>query len=289
MPIRFHNYQILNFENSMLLGSGKGVNKITHKALQDALQEIKKIGPDALYEHQTSEILGKYDLNISEAIAYLKKVLPYETDARSPIYTQIVIFMKPETKTHFQTHLDFSSGPCKLTYEEPYADKVLLDDHKNTLFLIIEEQLDPEKLRPFYYSLASVFPTAGIMTGFFTPGFFTLTAPFIAEVGNPCLFCRLLRLQHYEEQRPGESAWTRLLAFASKSQTTVLTDSPTRWHVALAGLLARERVLKFTSTQSFMSQDSGMFSSTIDLMSGRILEESTSHWQLCDCLGVFPC
>ena len=273
----------------MLVGSAKGVNRIAHTELKAALYDIKKSAPDSLHEDQAKAILAKHGITSDDAFEYLKTIIPFDSDAKRPFYTKLVIMSSRAIHEILKPLINSRPKPCQIFYEESYSDKLFTEDHSSTLFLLIEEQLNPTKLKNFYYSLASNFPSSGIVVGYFSPGHFTLTAPFISEVGNPCVFCKLSRLQHYEDQKTGQSAWTRLLSFANKHHTAVFGESPTPLQTHLACLLANEQVLKYTTAQGVRLQDNNMLSSSINLTSGHVVEESTSHWCLCDCLGMPSC
>ncbi|WP_414707225.1 McbB family protein [Pseudomonas sp. UBA4617] len=155
-----------------------------------------------------------------------------------------------------------------------------------TLYVFAYSKLKPEELRTTYSELSKNNSDCGISVGFVSHPFFHLTEPYIPSIGNPCAFCTLDRLAHYENLRASQHHWSRIWSFC-QSNKIELPRTPLdelQSTLILGNIVSFTN--KFTSFQKTkITQDQFLLSRTLNLSDGSFTEDSSIHWPLCQCIG----
>ncbi len=102
---------------------------------------------------------------------------------------------------------------------------------------------------------------------------------------NPCAFCTLDRITHYETLRSSQHHWSKILTFC-RAQKIDLPKTPIDdLQTALIIGTITSFISKFTQPQkSKITQDRVLLSRTLNLDDGTLIEDSSFHWPLCQCL-----
>jgi|GEM_PF-7009149 len=284
MRIKIQNYEILNFENYSLIGSEKGISRINSKKLITALEELKPICEKTIDLETLESILAKYDLEkpISEQLHHHLKI---QYDVPPNYFDSVYIFHDwKERKQHTINLLD-SEIPLPLTHLPLHLNALNSVTHERSLIILLPGSHNTSELKHIYFEASNTLPKSFIICGYFSPATFTVTQPYSADLGNPCLFCSLSRAIHFETQADGACAWSAMLNFCTSNSADFQNPKLSMLqHSMVVGLISKKINTILSSTNHKLFQDNILTNSTVDLNNGRVAEEILPHWHMCDCL-----
>ncbi|NWA03850.1 McbB family protein [Pseudomonas gingeri] len=283
MNISIQNYEILNFPNEDLIVSERGISKISSLSLLNALKTIKNRNQKNISKEEINEILIENDLDPEAAFSFLEKTLNIKKPISDYFFKKIAIihdFQESELEKTLATELylpvDFHHFPSP-------TSKIKNKNRK--FFFILLNSYDYASLKKLYFEIASNAPQSAISVGSMIGNSFYISPPYIPEIGNPCHFCNVDRLESNDQSSQRENNWIKLLKFFKgrnspipPSQHTLLQRS------MILGAIANHINFYTTPGNEKRHQDSIFLTSHIDIHKGLITEENLSHWFMCDCL-----
>ena len=282
--LRIYNYEILNFDAQPTVFSSTGFTRITDPKIAKALQHITERQSKHIEQHELEKIIESEALQPERTLRFLKSIsiigeptqLPYFKNTIACIDWQI-----PDTlKNHIEKRPDNKIQIIK-------TSELNTNTHPSpTLFLLAYSKLTPEELRRTYTELSKNNPDCGISVGFVSNTFFHLTETYIPSLGNPCAFCTLDRIAHYENLRASQHHWSKIWSFCQSNNI----DLPTAIIDDLQSTLILGTIVSFTKKythfqKSKFTQDQALLSRTLNLTDGTFTEDSSIHWPLCQCIG----
>lgn len=282
--LRIYNYEILNFDTEPLIFSTNGFTQITNPKIVRALQRIEETHSKYIKHHDLEKILRDEDLHPNRAIDFLKSLLIIGEPTEPPHFQNIIIYHDLEISGELKNHLE------KILHGRLQIKKISLCEpsHTNspTLFVFICAKIRPDSLRATYTQILDLNPDCGASIGFISGNYFHLTEAHIPSIGNPCAFCTLDRIAHYETLRTSQHHWSKIWTFCRDNSI----DLPKVSIDELQKSLIFGTTLSFTSKlaqppKSKTTQDQVLLSRTINLETGKTSEDASIHWPLCQCLG----
>lgn len=285
MNINISNYEILNFRTSTFTVSNKGISRITSEDMVSALQELQKRREQSLSKDDINEVLRRHGLAAEEAYEFLGSAL-----SLSPVKTcyfkdiqiihdwpgEIIPLFKEELRDnltiqdikHFNTD-QLSDAPCFIA--------ILLDNYNYS------------SLKALYFSIAAASPGSAIVVCHRENSTFSISPPFIPEVGNPCYFCRIDRLISYERCESSRDGWDKLLTFCKDDGCALPAQSLTtlQRHWAVGNIIRIIDSYTNKETEGFF-QDSVLTGAMVQLENGSFAPSTTAHWGMCECLHGGP-
>lgn len=285
MQIRINNYEILNFDTDTLLYSEKGITKIHSPNLERALRAIKETHLPETTTGQLNRVFQEHNLEPDEVLEFLKQVLTISQIKENPYFNKAHIYHDWEITSELTKYITKNTNATisltKLNYDTPIIPA------QKTFFVLSSLTLNPSKLRDLYFKTCRENTDCAICIGFISGNCFHLTEPFVPEIGNPCAFCVIDRIISYETQRPGFSLWTKMLNFCQTNRISLPPQplDPLQLTLILSAIVKSITTLT-TSQPRKVTQDSTLQSTTLNLESGFITKQSTSHWLMCECLRL---
>ncbi|MHC6224737.1 McbB family protein [Pseudomonas sp. X10] len=281
--LKICNYEILNFETEPLVYSAKGITKITNPNLASALHKIIKLKETGVAPSLIEEILKEEGVHAQSALQFLKDIAILSNDIPAPYFSKAVIYCDWQISPNTE-YLANRQNPIQIEIRD--LDKNYKPQEPSpTLFILASLKLDYKETRKKYHALIKNNPTSAISMGFISGGHFHLTEPYIPTIKNPCAFCTIDRIIHYESQRSSHHPWSRVLAFCHNHNLPSPKTEIDEFQNALILGAILKIAKKFTTHQtSKTTQDRVLQSITIELDSGRLVEEPSIHWPLCECL-----
>lgn len=282
--LRIYNYEILNFDAQPTVFSSAGFTRITDPKLEKALQHMTEIESKYIPQHELEQLLEGEALQPERAISFLKSILIIGEQTQLPHFKNAIACIDweiPETlKEHIEKRPD---NKIKITR----TSELDTNTHPEpTLFILAYSKLKPEELRTIYTQLSKNNPDCGISVGFVSNHFFHLTEVYIPSIGNPCAFCTLDRISHYESLRASQHHWSKIWSFCQKNNI----DLPKTTLDELQSALTLGTIVSFTNKfthfqKSRFTQDQFLLSRTLNFSDGSFTEDSSTHWPLCQCIG----
>jgi len=282
--IKLCNYEILYFDNTPAVFSSKGVTKINSTSLLTVLEQYLPFKNTHVSLQEFTQTLKSQHLNTEQSLSFLSSIGITTKAAPEPYLQHAVIasdwLLPASLKTAFieetATKLEF------VPLEEVRHHQAL----KSTLYVIICNQIKISDLKEIYFDLCTKNTNHAVSLGFSSPTHFHLTEPFLPEIGNPCAFCTLERMAHYQSFRPSNNPWTKLVSFCSQkgiATPTVPTDLLSK--TLILGMVVRSIKPFLDSYCTRTTQDVCLQATTLELNTGFIKRSASIHWPLCDCLG----
>ncbi|UQB78913.1 McbB family protein [Pseudomonas shirazica] len=285
--LRIHNYEILNFDSEPMIFSSTGFTKITDPKLAKALRHIADTQSSLLHRDELEQILTKEGLHLQSSIEFLKSILIVGDQTNAPYFENAVLYSDMEIPNTLKNHLESKSQGAITTQSLPTTH--IPEATSPTLFVFACLKLRPESLRLNYTKLLKQNNHCGASIGYISGNQFHLTEPYIPSIGNPCAFCTLDRITHYETLRSSQHHWSKILTFC-RAQKIDLPKTPIDdLQTALIIGTITSFISKFTRPQkSKITQDRVLLSRTLNLDDGTLIEDSSFHWPLCQCLESKP-
>jgi McbB family protein len=283
MLITISNYEIMNFENDNLIFSEKGISKITSRPLWNALLEIKQSQPQMTQEC-LDEIFNRHELPVQSTKAFVEKIITIREQHKKPWLEKVAILYDPGLPYDFEGIIGSElKRPIQFHHD---AESLLKESATHKQYInIFCTAYNYSKTKDLYFKLAALSPKSAISISYFTGASFCVSQPYINEIGNPCHFCTMDRICSYENTTRSRNSWSKLLSFCRPKNLTLPSKKLTLLQINLAlGLLTKQIKLYTESDSNFRYQDNALQSVSIDLISGSISEDPTSHWFLCKCL-----
>jgi len=282
MNLRIHNYEILHFPSEDLVISEKGISRITSQALITALNAIKKCNALHTSKTELTEILIKYDLNTETTFDFLEKILVIKKSMTDSYFEKIIIIHDwgNELKNHLSPEI---SHPIEF-YNFPQSQPKLEGSKKYFIFILCKNY-SYAPLKNLYFEIAHQAPTSATSIGVVIGNTFTISPPYLFEIGNPCHFCHIDRLEQNDLISPVNNSWSRLLRFCKSQEKPLPLKNLTLLQQSLIfGSIIKHIDLYTKQGTAQRHQDSLFQISHTSLNNGTITEEPLSHWYMCDCL-----
>lgn len=281
MNIIIPNYEILNFETESLLISELGISKIHSQSLLKALRELKL--SKLMTKAEVDEVLAENGLNQSDAFAFLERVIPLKS-------TEDIYFEKTIVVHDWAGRVDVESlfrsevFNC-LEFKSFSSELVKLVRNFRCFIVLLCYAYDYECVKKLYFDLARASPKSAISVCWQMGSVFCIGQPYIAEIGNPCHFCSVDRLIHNQSVKTAKNNWASILAFCKSKHIGVPAKVLSLYEEMIVIGAVIKKVKIFTEhIDMHKYQDDILHSSYLQLMDGRVSEESNSHWYMCDCL-----
>lgn len=283
-PLRVYNYEILNFDTDPMVFSPSGFTKITEPKIIKALKHIKKTQHQYIQYSALEHILRKLNLPPVDAIGFLKNLSIIGETTAPPTFQRTIIFHDLEIPNELANHVEeHSNGTIKIRALSDYA---LPLTSTPTLFFFACAKLSPRSLKKTYEELLAMHPDCGASVGFISGNHFHLTEIHIPTIGNPCAFCTLDRIAHYESLRTSQHHWSKVWSFCRGNNINLPRAQVNEFHTSLILGALISFAKKYTQApKSKTTQDQALLSKTINLETGVISEDISVHWPLCQCLG----
>ncbi|MGY2182750.1 McbB family protein [Pseudomonas agarici] len=283
MNINIHNYEILNFPNEDLVVSEIGISRINSKSLLNALKTIKIRDQCNISKEEINDILIENGLDSSAAFSFLEKILYIKKPISDYFFKKTVIihdFYNADLKEILTTELSLP-----VDYQNFPKNKLHLKITDRYFFFILCKNYDYTQLKKLYFEIASGAPQSSISVGTMIGNFFSISPPYIPEIGNPCHFCNVDRLEINTQSNQRDNNWVRLFNFFKDRSSPI----PSCKHSLLQkniifGAIADHINFYTTPGHEIRHQDSMFLTSYIDIQKGLITEENIPHWFMCDCL-----
>ena len=281
MNIIIPNYEILNFEKESLVVSDFGISKVYSQPLLKALRQLKL--SHVMTRGELDEILMENGLNQNDAFEFLEEIIPFKSIDEIYFEKTIVVHDwkgKVDIEDLFRAEL---SGDLEF---KSFSSGIVESVQSLKCFIVLLcHSYDYEAVKKLYFDLARVSPKSAISVCWQMGSVFCIGQPYIAEIGNPCHFCTVDRLINNESIMPAKNNWASVLAFCRGEHVGVPAKSLSLYQeMIVIGAVIRK--IKFFTEYSdgYKYQDNVLHGSYLQLTNGLILEESDSHWYMCDCL-----
>ncbi|WP_449431833.1 McbB family protein [Pseudomonas putida] len=283
--LKICNYEILNFESDPLIYSSHGITKITDTHLAQALRKINERNKNEASIEFIQETLSREGLCVESAIEFLKSIAVLAHDTPQPYLQRTIVFCDWQLTPNMPNISD-TLNPMKIEIRD--LDYTYLPEHKiPTFFILLTRALDHKKLRTTYRKIVENNSASAISIGIISGNYFHLTEPFIPAIKNPCAFCTIDRIIHYETIKPSHHRWSRLLVFCQKRDLPLPTIEVEALHNALIFGTVLKAAKRLTTPHTVKTtQDKTLQSLTVNLETGYIKEEPSVHWWMCDCLEI---
>ncbi|MFK0314422.1 McbB family protein [Pseudomonas sp. NPDC090233] len=285
--LRIYNYEILNFEDEPIIFSASGFTKITEPKLTRALKRIEKTRSKYITHDALDTILTEENLQPERSIEFLQALSIIGEEAAPPYLEHTIIYHDFDISKELEKYINAkTNGSIELQKITAYVAQQAITP---TLFILAFTKLRPAALRSMYFDLANVNPEGAISIGHVSNNYFHLTEAYLPSIGNPCAFCTLDRIAHYETLRTSQHHWSKIWTFCRKNHL----DLPCAQIDELQKSLILGLIISFSKklTQAptrKLTQDQVLLSKTINLDTGYISEDISVHWPLCQCRGPKP-
>ena len=285
--LRIYNYEILNFDAQPTVFSSTGFTRITDPKIAQALEHITERQSKHIQQHELEQILESESLQPESALRFLKSISIIGEATRLPHFKNVIACIDWEISDTLKNHIE-RNPENKIQIIK--TSELNTNIHTTpTLFFLAYLKLKPEELRKTYSELSKNNPDCGISVGFVSNNFFHITETYIPSLGNPCAFCTLDRIAHYENLRASQHHWSKIWSFCQSNNidlpTTPINDLQRTLILGTITTFAN----KFTDFQkSRFTQDQALLSRTLNLTDGTFTEDSSIHWPLCQCIGEAP-
>ncbi|ANF87046.1 Microcin B17-processing protein McbB [Pseudomonas antarctica] len=281
MNIIIPNYEILNFETESLVISELGMSKVHSQPLLKALRKLKL--SKVMTRVEFDEVLTENGLSKNKAFEFLERIIPFK-------FVEEVYFEETIVVHDWQGQVDVEALIKKdvsgsLEFKSFSSGMVERVRGKRCFIVLLCHSYEYESVKSLYFELAYASPESAISVCWQMGNFFCMGQPYIAEIGNPCHFCTVDRLNNNESMMPGKNSWASVLAFCRKKHVGVPAKSLSLYQEMIV-VGAVIRMIKFFTQYSdgCKYQDNILHGAYLQLTDGQIFEEPNSHWYMCDCL-----
>jgi McbB family protein len=282
MNITIPNYQILNFETESLVISEMGVSKVHSQSLLKALKTIQL--SSSITKDELHAVLSENGLNADSAFGFLEKIIPFKVVEELYFEKIIVVHSWENHEDYEKLFKQELSGSIEF---KAFSDDIVKAIVGFRCFIVLLcHAYDYENLKKLHFDLARTSPRSAISVCWPMGGFFCIGQPYIAEVGNPCHFCTVDRLINNESVVPAKNNWGRVLDFCKAKHVSVPFNSLSLFQelIVIGGII--RNIKYFTESGALRKyHDEVVSTSYLQLSDGKIFQESSSHWYMCDCLG----
>lgn len=283
MIIRIHNYELLNFENTRIILSERGISNIKSSKLWTALQEIKELSDIAITEDQLDKIIQNQHLPKEETKTFLEGILKINNRVQPDYFEQALIIVDKSTNSAYTLLSSELAISHKLIFITDF-DEHRIKDKKYFIHFHCEEY-NYELLQEKYFKAAIAAPQSALSVSYFTKKTFVVSQAYIPEIGSPCHFCGIDRIINYEQNSSSNNNWSKLLNFCKTRKVPIPKVKTTLLQESLAiGLLAQKINFYTKSNDQRRHQDSVFSSSIMKLHNGSVTEEQIPHWPIRQCL-----
>ncbi|MDQ0741026.1 McbB family protein [Pseudomonas sp. W4I3] len=282
MNITVPNYQILNFEKESLVMSEIGVSKVHSQSLLKALRAIQSTS--LITKEELQAVLSENGLNPDSAFGFLEKIIPFK-EVEDLYFEKIIVVHSWENHERYETL--FRQELSGIIEFKAFSDDIIKAVVGFRCFIVLLcHSYDYENLKKLHFDLASASPHSAISVCWPMGGFFCIGQPYIAEVGNPCHFCTVDRLLNNDSMTPEKNSWARVLDFCRARHVCTPFDSLSLFQeLIIVGSVVRN-IKYFTENGALRKYHDEVLSvAYVRLSDGKVFQESSSHWYMCDCLG----
>jgi len=281
--LRVYNYEILNFDAEPLVFSANGFTKITNLQLTQALRRIEERHAKYITQDELTRILTEENLDPQPVMAFLEKASIIGDTAEAPYFEKIIIChdfdLSGDLKKHLEKRFHGKLEIKNLSRYKPHHTGA------PTLFVLACLKLRPVSIRSMYNEVLALNPESGASIGFISANHFHLTEAYLPSIGNPCAFCTLDRIAHYETLRTSQHHWSKVWAFCRNNQIDLPKAEIDELQLSLVfGSIVSFASKFLTAPKGKSTQDQILLSKTINLDTGAITEDISVHWPLCQCL-----
>ncbi|MBC3488458.1 McbB family protein [Pseudomonas sp. SWRI50] len=285
--LRIYNYEILNFDTEPMVFSATGFTKITEPNITNALKRIEKIRSKYIHYDALQQLLRDENLHPDTAIQFLKSLLIISEKAETPHIKNTIIYHDLNISDNLRLHLEKTNERNIQLKDLPTND--LPHSDSPTLYVLACLKLCPQSLRNTYTELLKQNPECAISVGFVSGNHFHLTEPHIPAIGNPCAYCTLDRIAHYESKRTSQHYWSKILTFCCANNLDLpRTETDEFQNTLILGAIISFANKLTQAPKSKITQDQTLLSRTLNLDNGTYTEDCSIHWPLCQCLGDKP-
>ncbi|MCO7516908.1 McbB family protein [Pseudomonas guariconensis] len=285
--LRIYNYEILNFDSDPMVFSPIGFTKITEPKMAKALQHLAETQSTLLPQDELEQILLSENLNPASGIDFLRSISIIGEHAEPPYFENAIIYTDWDISNELKSYLKRKSHDKTQIRKLPLSKTPKAKTP--TLFILAYLKLCPDLLRKTYTAILDSNPDCGISVGFISGKYFHLTEVYIPSIGNPCAFCTLDRIAHYEQLRPSHHHWYKIWAFCrSKKIALPKTAIDELQNALILGTVTSFSNKLIHPQKSKLTQDQTLLSRTLNLENGTFTEDNSIHWPLCQCLGLKP-
>ncbi|MFT0475292.1 McbB family protein [Pseudomonas antarctica] len=281
MNIIIPNYEILNFETESLVVSDLGISRIHSQPLLKALRKLKL--SNVMSRGALGEVLTESGLNPNDAFEFLEGVIPFKSVEEIYFEKTIVIHDwggQADIENLFRQGI---SGCLEFKSFSSGVDKSIRE--LRCFIVLLCHSYEYESVKKLYFDLAQASPKSAISVCWQMGSVFCIGQPYIAQIGNPCHFCAVDRLINNESVMPARNSWASVLAFC-RQQHVGVPVKPLSLYQEMMAVGAVIRMIRFFTEYNggYKYQDNILYGAYLQLADGRIFEEPTSHWSMCDCL-----
>lgn len=285
--IRIYNYEILNFDTDPVVFSNAGFTKINDQNILRALQRIENAQSKILERDTLEKILEDEKLQITSAIDFLKSIHVIGETLDAPHFKNTHIYSDLEIPQDLKSYLEKKSNGKLKILDIPSVKVSKFPTPTLCIFACL--RLTPKSIKKTYTELLNQNPECGASIGFISGNYFHLTEIHIPSLGNPCAFCTLDRISHYETARSSFHHWSKIWTFC-RSRNIDLPKTPID---EFQTILILGSIISFTKKltqppKNKVTQDRALLSRTLNLEDGTLTEESNVHWPFCECLEARP-
>lgn len=282
--IKVCNYEILNFEVDPLVYTSTGITRITSAGIFSVLKEILKEKNQEIPYARLKKIFRAENIVAEDAMSFLEKINILGEVSATPYLKKAVIYCDWVISSALIDVIE-RAGLNQIEVRK-LEDVSLQQSDEPALLILATLKLDVQKMQSIYFDLRNKNPFSAISLGFSNGSHFHLTEPHIPRVGNPCAFCTINRVIHYEKMMPSQHQWSKLLEFCSSNDVALpKIESDEFKDTLIMMLLVKVSKKMIFSCDAKTTQDETLQSITIDLENGRTTNVASAHWPICRCLS----
>lgn len=281
MNIIVPNYEILNIETESLVVSDAGISKIHSQPLLNVLKRLKLSA--VMTREEVNEVLAEHGLIQNDAFEFLERIIPFK--CIEDIYFEKTIVVS-DWKGQVDIENLFKSELSGCLEFNSFSDGVVDSVRNGKCFIVLLCHLyNYENVKNLYFELVRASPKNAISVCWQMGNVFCIGQPYIPEIGNPCHFCAVDRLINNNSIMPAKNSWSSILEFCKNRRIDVPAKALSLYQeMIVVGAVVRKVKFFTEHLGGYKYQDNVLHSSYLQLLDGEILEESNSHWYMCDCL-----
>lgn len=279
----FDDFELIALSEETLIISTNRTSKTRNPMIFKILSSIKKdkITEDLLYKE-----IKKLNLPHKETMSFLLKSINLRKDPDQAWFDKVIILNDGLLTPPLMQHIAEAIDP-PVEYTSKISEVARLAKNYVSFILLTPQNMSYTTLKHFYFEIAYSSTNSAICVGYIQAEKYCLSAPFIPEIGNPCHFCSLDRIIGLERTADSESGWPKLLKLCKDNNISMPARELDILESSLvAGSIIKKIKFYMGHSGSSRHQTEAFNSLSIDLRNGSILEESTPHWAMCDCITL---
>jgi len=283
MNIKICNYEILNFDAAAAVYTSRGIVRVHNSDVVDLLKRYEDKVDTELSMDTLCSCIEEQGLDSAEVVDFLRGIAVLADAQPKPVMQSVVIASPWPMPEGLGSMLS-----AELALEIDFMNLDKLSVHESsvpTFYVVLAKSLNIRYLKSLYYGISSRNPDCAISLGYADHTHFHLAAPYLPSIGNPCAFCALERVLHYETTKPSENAWAKLLAFCYRtdiSPPTTRLDIMSKLRILSLVVRSIKPFVKAPDVR--VTQDRALCSIEMDLFSGVTQTRPDVHWPMCECL-----